>query len=673
MPALGNNELTLTITAKDGASDVLKKVNKSVGDLGEEAGGSNRALELLGTGVSKIASIAKTAFIAAGTAASGFGIVAAKASWDQASAVEQATLALRAYEKDGTKVNNVLKDLIAYARSDMGVLFNRKDLFAAAQGLKIMGDNTNQLSQHVQIMSRSVGLGLSTWEDLTQIIGRVGSTSQLTGDDFDNLTKAGFKLNPALRNTKITFDQLFKALDKGIPADALAGQANTIEGLGIRFQTAFRGIGDAILGVDSETSKFIEGGLGDRLTKGLAMATQGLKNLKPYVSDAATVFRLLFDTVIGGDPTLRENELKFVGLVRWLLQTRDAVIDAATKVKDILRPAFEGLGKAVVNDLLPALGNLWKNVLQPMAPVVGVVLVSAFAGLINVFSRVVSGASFLIDLLSKYPILVAAIGGVIAAFLVPPMIAWAAAALSAAAGTLAAIAPIVAIGAAIGAVAYLIVSNWGTIVSVWNTVTSFIGEKVNWLKDHFWEAIGYIIGFFATLPIKLPLLMFDALSKIVNAVLSINWGAVFSAIGNAFVGAMKWVADAAVNTWNFLKSINWGDVLVGIGKGIGNAILGLIEGAINGALSGIPGSPKVHLPRFARGTNYAPGGLALVGEDGPELVNLPRGSQVKTAAQTRQTLSQAGSGPQFTVTQNIYNQMDYDKSFAELGFMLRAA
>lgn len=31
---------------------------------------------------------------------------------------------------------------------------------------------------------------------------------------------------------------------------------------------------------------------------------------------------------------------------------------------------------------------------------------------------------------------------------------------------------------------------------------------------------------------------------------------------------------------------------------------------------------------FAGGTNYAPGGLAVVGEKGPEIVNLPRGSQV---------------------------------------------
>lgn len=214
---------------------------------------------------------------------------------------------------------------------------------------------------------------------------------------------------------------------------------------------------------------------------------------------------------------------------------------------------------------------------------------------------------------------------------------------------------------------------FSTIGDIISNVFNWIGDRVTWLKDHFWEAIGFIIGFFATLPIKLPVLVIQAFVAIINWLASINWGQVFAAIGNAFVGAMNWVKDAAVNAWNFIKSINWGDVLAGIGKGIGNAIIGLIEGAINGALSGLPGSPKVKFPRFARGTNYAPGGLALVGEEGPELVNLPRGSQVKTAAETRQALSQAGSGASINVTQHIYNQMDYDKSFAELGFMLRAA
>lgn len=40
------------------------------------------------------------------------------------------------------------------------------------------------------------------------------------------------------------------------------------------------------------------------------------------------------------------------------------------------------------------------------------------------------------------------------------------------------------------------------------------------------------------------------------------------------------------------------------------------------------GGRTTYLPGFANGTDFAPGGWAIVGERGPELVNLPRGSQV---------------------------------------------
>lgn len=47
-------------------------------------------------------------------------------------------------------------------------------------------------------------------------------------------------------------------------------------------------------------------------------------------------------------------------------------------------------------------------------------------------------------------------------------------------------------------------------------------------------------------------------------------------------------------------------------------------------------------PGFAVGTRYAPGGMALVGERGPEMINLPRGSQVIPAAQTSQMMGGIG-------------------------------
>lgn len=55
-------------------------------------------------------------------------------------------------------------------------------------------------------------------------------------------------------------------------------------------------------------------------------------------------------------------------------------------------------------------------------------------------------------------------------------------------------------------------------------------------------------------------------------------------------------------------------------------ILGKLAVSAFGGIGGI--GAALGIPGFADGTNYAPGGLAMVGERGRELVNLPRGSQV---------------------------------------------
>lgn len=59
-------------------------------------------------------------------------------------------------------------------------------------------------------------------------------------------------------------------------------------------------------------------------------------------------------------------------------------------------------------------------------------------------------------------------------------------------------------------------------------------------------------------------------------------------------------------------------------------------------------SSAAGLPKFAEGTNFAPGGMALVGEQGAELVNLPRGSQVIPNDKTRDML-----GSNTTVNLNV--------------------
>lgn len=67
---------------------------------------------------------------------------------------------------------------------------------------------------------------------------------------------------------------------------------------------------------------------------------------------------------------------------------------------------------------------------------------------------------------------------------------------------------------------------------------------------------------------------------------------------------------------------------------IGGSSSGGLFGSIFGGIGKLLG--------FAKGTSYAPGGVAMVGEQGPEIVELPRGSKVNTASETRRMMSGAG-------------------------------
>lgn len=61
-----------------------------------------------------------------------------------------------------------------------------------------------------------------------------------------------------------------------------------------------------------------------------------------------------------------------------------------------------------------------------------------------------------------------------------------------------------------------------------------------------------------------------------------------------------------------------------------------------------------NVPKYALGTNDAKGGLSLVGERGPELVNIPQGSQVVPTEKTKELLSQRNtvSGDNINITIN---------------------
>lgn len=109
----------------------------------------------------------------------------------------------------------------------------------------------------------------------------------------------------------------------------------------------------------------------------------------------------------------------------------------------------------------------------------------------------------------------------------------------------------------------------------------------------------------------------------------------FEEIGNSVSDAFKGMLTGAMSWKDGMRSLI-ASVIDQLWKlFVVQKIVGIVTGALGGA-SNMPGNMGnasdalnlIKVPGFANGTMSAPGGMALVGERGPELVNLPRGSQV---------------------------------------------
>ncbi len=109
------------------------------------------------------------------------------------------------------------------------------------------------------------------------------------------------------------------------------------------------------------------------------------------------------------------------------------------------------------------------------------------------------------------------------------------------------------------------------------------------------------------------------------------------AFGNLFAGTeagFKGIVTTALTAIQEIINALLAQAIAGMIAGESKkGIVGLITGAIG--VAGLLALWKSKVPEFASGTNFAPGGLSLVGERGPELVNLPRGSQVYNNGLTR--------------------------------------
>ena len=105
------------------------------------------------------------------------------------------------------------------------------------------------------------------------------------------------------------------------------------------------------------------------------------------------------------------------------------------------------------------------------------------------------------------------------------------------------------------------------------------------------------------------------------------------------VSAMDALANAAGRLGQQLISIAANALINDLFKNLLGTGLGGLSGGGSDPWSGL------RIPGFAKGTNSAPGGLAMVGENGPELLNIPKGAQVIPNDILRSMSNRSISGP----------------------------
>lgn len=197
---------------------------------------------------------------------------------------------------------------------------------------------------------------------------------------------------------------------------------------------------------------------------------------------------------------------------------------------------------------------------------------------------------------------------------------------------------------------------------VWTWLVNAFNRIVEWHKNAATQAaaagkaiIDAIIQFISQLPSTIANWFMGVITAIVS--FAKNAYEVASNIGkNILNGIVDFVKSIPAKIEEFVGGI------VGrikeIAGNVKDAITGIFKSGSDGIQAGVKASGStatITIPAHADGTQFAPGGLSLVGERGPELVNMPRGSQVFNAQDTKDMLG--GASAQEIVIHN-YTVMD---------------
>lgn len=454
-------------------------------------------------------------------------------------------------------------------------------------------------------------------------------------------------------------------LSENAAKDLLSGTGDLLTGFGFTDQAALD-LSNKVqeLSVDLASFNNLSGGseqASEILTKALLGERDALTTLGVKISEADLKNRLMAegkDKLTGNAMLAARAEATFALVLEQTGKAQGDFArssDSVANKQRVLQARMEDMKVEIGQKLLPIWNQLLEGLLAAL-PIITDIITNGFDWLMETIDTV---GSFVEDNWDIIQPLLIGFGVAITAVLVPAFVAWAISAGAAAIATIAAAAPMLAIIAVItlvvGAIVWLI-QNFDqvkqTVSNVFTSIKDFVVNNIDKILTVFFGPLGFAIGWV----IK-------------------NFDQVKEGVTNAF----NTVRTTVENTINNIKNAITGffSGVANVGNNIGNVFKQLINRVVDGINRALEFEINVlgatvnvdlpDLPRLATGTNFFEGGMALVGEQGPELIRMPRGAQVITNDRTEQQLK---GGAQIVNNNYFQERVDMNRVAKKLAFNL---
>lgn len=544
----------------------------------------------------------------------------------------------------------------------------------AVAGLFSLATAASDTASDIADMSVRTGISTTRLQELK-------FASEQAGVNFESLTSAAAKLTKNMGSAEDGGKkavEAFKALGVST-TDATTGGLRSIDDI---LPEVLGKLGD----MTNETERNalatkLFGGSATELVPLLAQGSDGINELSQKAHDLGLV--MSEDTIAAGD-TFGDS----------LDQIKGALGGVATKIGAELMPKFQ----------------IFMDWVLAHMPQIQSVIGTAFNVVEKVVFTVINAIKSLTQIFTEHwaiiqPILIGITAGAVTFGIYTVAInaaAWATAAWT----SITAVATVV--GSAFAAVMAFITSPIGLVVLAigllvaagvllyknWDEVSAFLSRTWEAIKNtattvfkaigdflsKIWEGIksgiqtvwNGIKSFFTTVWDGIKFIFFNLT---LAGILIKHWDTIKSTIASVFNG----IKDFLSGIWTSIATTTsnvWGGIAKAL-TGIWDGIVGGVKGSINAIISAINGmikglnKIKVNIPSWvekttgmsdfginiplipmlAKGTDNFGGGMAIVGEQGPELVEMPRGSKVTPNAQTERMMN--GSSPEYIQT-NIH-------------------